>query len=304
MTTLGTTRLDAATSTERVPTSLHGYQILQRLGRGAASTLYVACDPATRALHALKHVVRRPGREREDQRFLDQAENEHQIASSIDHPGIRAARRIIRIRSMLRVSEIVLLLDFVDGSPLDRIPTDDAAQILRWHAHAARALAALHARGFVHADLKPGNMIDPGDGTIVLIDLGQACEIGARKPRIQGTPGFMAPEQRRLEPLGPATDSFALGASILRTTLHGRFAAEGAGSAGSSAARAALEGTEFPRLTADADAAAALLAEHGTADSVVSLVRRMLAPRPQDRPSSMLEVADLLAQETAGHVTA
>jgi len=303
MTTLGTTRLDAATNTERVPTSLHGYQILQRLGRGAASTLYVACDPATRSLHALKHVVRRPGREREDQRFLDQAENEHEIASSIDHPGIRAARRIIRIRSMLRVSEIVLLLDFVDGAPLDRIPTDDASQILRWHLHAARALAALHAGGFVHADLKPGNMIDPGDGTVVLIDLGQACEIGARKPRIQGTPGFMAPEQRRLEPLGPATDAFALGASILRTTLHGRFASE-LGSAGSSAARASLEGTEFPRLTADADAAAALLAEHCAADSLVSLVRRLLAPRPQDRPSSMLEIAEILEEEVAAGVTA
>jgi hypothetical protein len=120
----------------RVPASIHGFQVLRRLGRGAASTLYAVYEPATRQVHTLKHVVRRPDRDREDQRFLDQAENEFAIASEFDHPGVRAARRIVRIRPFLKVSEILLLLDFVDGTPLDQLgPEVDAfalgASILR-----------------------------------------------------------------------------------------------------------------------------------------------------------------------------
>ena len=51
-------------------------------------------------------------------------------------------------------------------------------------------------------------------GAIKIIDLGQSCKIGTTKPRIQGTPDYIAPEQVRRKPLGPKTDVFNLGATM------------------------------------------------------------------------------------------
>ncbi len=78
----------------------------------------------------------------------------------------------------------------------------------------AHALQSLHAGGFIHCDLKPANILRSITGETKVIDLGQACVIGARKPRIQGTPDFIAPEQVKCEPLSPRTDVFNFGATL------------------------------------------------------------------------------------------
>lgn len=281
----------------RVPSAIHGFQVLRRLGRGAASSLYAVYEPATRQVHTLKHVVRRPDRDREDQRFLDQVENEFAIAGEFDHPGVRAARRIIRIRPFLKVTEILLLLDFVDGTPLDRLPHLGASTTLRRFAAAARSLAHLHANGIVHADFKPGNVVVTDAGEVVVIDFGQACRIGTRKPRIQGTPGYMAPEQRRLDPLGPEADAFALGASILRTFCGDEASAgSSAGGSGSGGGPAAI--SALADLTGDPAKAIEALHRTNAPDGLEECIAAMLTPDVARRPGNLSGIAqelDLLA---------
>ena len=277
----------------RVPASIHGFQVLRRLGRGAASTLYAVYEPATRHVHTLKHVVRRPDRDREDQRFLDQAENEFAIASEFDHPGVRAARRIVRIRPLLKVTEILLLLDFIDGTPLDQLPHAGAASTLRRHAAAARSLGYLHARGVVHADFKPGNVVVTDADEVVVIDFGQACRTGARKPRIQGTPGYMAPEQRRLEPLGPGVDAFALGASILRT-FCGADASAGSSAGGSASGGSGAASSALADLTGDPAKAVEALGRTDAPAALAECVAAMLTPDATRRPGNLVRIAEEL----------
>jgi len=91
---------------------------------------------------------------------------------------------------------------------------DDAAVIF---IQAASAMGHMHAKGFVHADMKPNNiMIAPGP-TAKIIDFGQACAIGTVKPRIQGTPDYIAPEQVHRRPITPQTDVYNLGATMYTT---------------------------------------------------------------------------------------
>jgi serine/threonine protein kinase len=78
----------------------------------------------------------------------------------------------------------------------------------------ASGLNAMHQQGFVHCDIKPNNILLSESGSIKIIDLGQSCKIGTTKPRIQGTPDYIAPEQVRRKPLGPKTDVFNLGATM------------------------------------------------------------------------------------------
>jgi len=80
----------------------------------------------------------------------------------------------------------------------------------------------MHERGFVHADMKPNNVVVSPDGTVKIIDLGQSCATGTVKPRIQGTPDYIAPEQVQRRSITPQTDVFNLGATMywLLTQKH------------------------------------------------------------------------------------
>ena len=66
----------------------------------------------------------------------------------------------------------------------------------------------MHKRGFVHADIKPGNILVTERDEVKIIDLGQACATGTVKKRIQGTPGYMAPEQAHRQTITDKTDGF------------------------------------------------------------------------------------------------
>ncbi|HNB59608.1 MAG TPA: serine/threonine-protein kinase [Phycisphaerales bacterium] len=191
---------------------IEGFRVLAEVGRGAASIIYLVQDPKTKQIWALKHVEKETDK---DQRFLDQAEEEYKIASRIKSPTIRKIERLIRKREgLLSTSELYLVMEHVDGSSLEREPPVTFADAVYICEQVAQGLAEMHKEGYVHADMKPNNVIVTSNLTAKIIDLGQSCKIGTVKQRIQGTPDYIAPEQVHRRAITPKTDVYNLGATM------------------------------------------------------------------------------------------
>jgi len=188
-----------------------GFAIVKRIGNGARSTIYEAIDQHDKTRIALKRVIfERP----EDTRVFEQTETEYKVARRIDHPYVRKCYKLKKIRSMFKVKELLLSMEFFGGETLEDSPTLSLGDVLLVFRMVASGLQVMHREGFVHCDIKPNNILLSKSGTIKIIDLGQSCKIGTTKPRIQGTPDYIAPEQVKRKPLGPKTDIFNLGATM------------------------------------------------------------------------------------------
>ena len=152
-------------------------------------------------------------------------------------------------------------------------------------AEVSAALAAAHAHGIVHRDVKPANVMLTPSGVKVL-DFGIATPAGAPDPSpdgmVVGTPAYLAPEQLDRQPATPAADMYALGV-LLYYCLTGRLPY---------AAR-----TTAPNCSGAAEASAPepLPEIEGLPPEVADLCRRCLADDPAQRPSSL--VAALLLAE-------
>jgi serine/threonine-protein kinase len=109
---------------------------------------------------------------------------------------------------------MLLSMEYFDGKNLEDCSTLSLVDVLLVFRMIASGLNAMHQHGFVHCDIKPNNILINKAGSIKIIDLGQSCKIGTVKPRIQGTPDYIAPEQVKRKPLGPKTDIFNLGATM------------------------------------------------------------------------------------------
>ena len=194
---------------------VEGYRVLSELGRGAASVIYIVQDPKSKQIWALKHVEKETAK---DQRFLDQAEAEYKIASVLDHPNIRKIDRLIKKKAnLLAVKELYLVMEFVDGTSFDQHPSRTFERATHVFCQISDALAHMHDRGFVHADMKPNNVMVSETNVAKIIDLGQSCPNGTVKERIQGTPDYIAPEQVHRRAIIPKTDIYNLGATMYWT---------------------------------------------------------------------------------------
>ena len=188
-----------------------GYTIIRRIGTGARSTIYLAADEEDGRKIALKRVIfERP----EDSRIFEQVETEYKVAQMIDHPYVRKCYELRKIRSMFKVREMLLAMEYVEAKHLEDCSTLSLGDVLLVFRMVADGLNAMHQHGIVHCDIKPNNILINKSGAIKIIDLGQSCKIGTVKRRIQGTPDYIAPEQVKRKPLGPKTDIFNLGATM------------------------------------------------------------------------------------------
>ena len=146
----------------------------------------------------------------------------------------------------------------------------------------ANALQSMHMLKLVHCALKPNNIMRDADGTVKVIDFGQTCPIGTEKPRVQGTPDFIAPEQVRLKPVSVRTDVYNFGATLYW----------------------ALTGQRIPTLYTIQKVDRHILKEQqyptpvainpSVPERLSRLVMECVRYRPSERPSDMQEVLDVL----------
>lgn len=203
-------------------THLGPYRLDAFIGSGGMGEVYRAVDDRLGRPVALKLL-----RDTDDER-LQRFEREARTLGRIVHPNVVAVFEFGRDRDVA-----FLALELVDGESLaDRLTRGP----LTWRAAAhvgmqiARGLAAAHAEGVLHRDVKPANvMLAPGD-VAKLVDFGIARAASPARGdddpltmtgAIVGTSGYMAPEQVRGEPLDARTDVFALGA-VLYEMVVGR----------------------------------------------------------------------------------
>ncbi len=265
--------------------ALDHFEVLGELGQGAGSRILHIRDPDGLQHYAMKVVVRRSG---DEDKYLDQAKHEFDVATRFDHPALLKIHDIRVIRKWFREREVRTLLEYVNGQTVEQLKEPSVPLLAVIFAEVAAAVAHMHSRGVFHADLKPNNIMVTKSGQVKVIDFGLAWLRGQKKDRVQGTPGYLAPEQMQDRTVNAATDIFNLGATIYRV-LTGRMASGGMVGAGGkfvpsqSALTPAFEiNPAVPRTLSD-------------------LVNRCCAAQPHGRPPSMNDVAESLSQVTREH---
>src|SRR5262249_44750123 len=121
------------------------YDVLERLGEGARSTIYLVQDPGTQRVYALKHVVREQSK---DLRFIEQMEAEFELSRQFNHPNLRKSIDLKINKSMLlKVNEAFMVMELVDGKPLDQSHPTDIIEICDTFIQVAEGLKAMHQMG-------------------------------------------------------------------------------------------------------------------------------------------------------------
>ncbi len=187
------------------------FQVVRIIGTGAHSTLWQVRDPRSGQECVLKRVVKNSS---DDERYFLQTLNEYEIARQIDHPNVRKVFELRKVRKWFSVRELQLRMEYCPGRNVQEKRPSGVVAVCSIFAQAANALRSIHEHGFVHGDMKPDNVIVDEYGNAKIIDLGHACRIGTIKPRIQGSPDYIAPEQVRCQPLDLRTDIYNYGASL------------------------------------------------------------------------------------------
>lgn len=272
-----------------LPRELGNHDVIHRLGEGGMGSVFLVRDRGSGAVRVAK--VLHP-RWRGDRRLAARFRREASILRDLRHPHLA---RLHEVRTY--ADEAVLLMEYVDGVPLDMLRRAEGrlAQglVLLLGRQLAEALAHLHDHGVVHRDVAPDNVVVSwSDGPrAVLIDLGIAKSLATSDERstatLTATGGFVgklrycAPEQLSPDaPADPRSDLYSLGI-VLYECLSGRRAIEG------DRPEAIVAGQVLRPIVP--------LAESDADREVSRLVQDLLAKEPGDRPQSALEVAGRLA---------
>jgi serine/threonine-protein kinase len=202
---------------ERPPpfTHLGRYRVLSELGRGAMGVVYLAEDESLQRQVAIKTLLL-PDDPRDRQQLEARFRQEAKAAAGLNHPGI------ITIHDLGREGDwLYIAMELLQGTELrDRLaqgplPLDEALDIA---AQVAAALAVAHARGIVHRDIKPGNIMLVGQGQAKIMDFGiarmQSSDVRTQSGTMMGSPKYMSPEQVGGHPVDHRSDIFSLGSML------------------------------------------------------------------------------------------
>jgi serine/threonine protein kinase len=255
-----------------------GYKILRQLGRGGMATVYLALQESVQREVALK--VMSPAL-LVDADFGERFLREARIAAKLHH------RHVVGVHDVGREGDYhYIAMEYLAGGSLLN-KDGEARQVpfaLRVIREIAMALNYAHAKGFVHRDVKPDNILLRDDGSSALTDFGiaRASDSSTHMTRtgtVIGTPHYMSPEQARGRPLDGRADLYSLGI-VLYELLTGRVPFH----ADDSLAVGIMHITQpIPILSERLQA-------------LQPLLNRMLAKQPDDRFQNGAAVADAIEQ--------
>ncbi|MET9037527.1 protein kinase domain-containing protein [Streptomyces mirabilis] len=265
------------------PRVVGSFRLHRRLGAGGMGVVYLGSDRRGQRV-ALK--VIRPDLA-EDQEFRSRFAREVSAARRI-----RGGCTARLVAADLEADRPWFATQYVPGPSLhDKVAEEgpmSAADVAAVGAALSEGLVAVHEAGVVHRDLKPSNILLSPKGPRI-IDFGIAWATGASTLTHVGTavgsPGFLAPEQVRGAAVTPATDVFALGATLAYAATN-----DSPFGHGSSEVMLYRVVHEEPQL-------------HGVPDALAPLVRACLAKDPEERPSTLqlsLRLKEIAAREAQG----
>jgi serine/threonine protein kinase/tetratricopeptide (TPR) repeat protein len=257
------------------PMTLGRYSLIERLGAGGQGEVWRAHDESRGVDIALKILA--PSAT-DGPAAWEALEREHAISNRLQHPGI------LQVLPPERIDDAVVLpLELAAGGDLRRLRGAGYLEIVPVLLEAAEALEYAHARGVVHRDLKPGNVLFDSRGRVKLADFGiagllPAADAGAKEQRGAGHSPFSAsPEQLRGEPPSPADDIYGLGA-LAYELLSGH----------------PPHYPNFDLRRAQTQPVPQLVPTRQIPPELGELVMRMLAKSAAERPASMQQVMDEL----------
>ena len=254
------------------------YRIVGLLGRGGMGEVYRADDLKLGRTVALKFL---PETMERDPARLARFLNEVRVAVRVTHPNVCRVHDVVEF-----AGRHFLSMEYVDGEDLatslrriGRLPGDRAVRVAR---QLCAGLAAAHAQGVLHRDLKPGNVMIDGRGDVRITDFGLAGAIGGfagAEIRV-GTPAYMAPEQIEGRDVTVRSDLYALGL-VLYELFSGK-PAFGDRTPEAVKRRSTTTPSSLTSVVDDVDPA------------VARVVERCLSPDPAERPASAMAVAAAL----------
>ena len=186
------------------------YEVHRRLGRGGMGTVYLAHDPVLNRLVAIKLLTTDLDVPEARARFHHEAKS----AASVNHSNIVVVHEFGE-----HASQPYIVMEYVVGESLAEIIRSKAPatlfEKLRWMDDLCAGVASAHEKRILHRDIKPTNLMVDRSGRLKIVDFGIARilgTLGTTSGRFAGTPGYMAPEQIRGEPIDVRADLFSIGA--------------------------------------------------------------------------------------------
>ncbi len=197
------------------------YVVRRAIGRGGMGTVWLCRDEVLGRDVAVKQIGALPGESESETR---RAMREARSAAALNHANAVAVYDVVD-----HDGTPWLVMEYVDGETLaDAVRREgrlDPRDVARIGSQLAAALVRAHDRRIVHRDIKPGNVLIDGAGTPKISDFGIARGYGddqlTQTGFLTGTPGYLSPELARGDDPGPASDVWALGATLYQA-VEGR----------------------------------------------------------------------------------
>jgi len=283
---------------------INGYRIVREIGSGGQGSVYLAEQVSTSRPVAIKVL---PGGPFAQAQTRARFEREAAALAALDHPNV------VRIVDRCRTADgsMALVMDYVDGRPIDRVvadrppPENGARPTVLLFAAVADGVDEAHRRGIVHRDLKPSNVLVDRRGTPRVVDFGLArsCD-GPTDTRVTttgqmvGSLPWASPEQvcgAGIEALDARSDVYSLGVMLYRA-LTGQPPYPTQGSL-----RKVLDAIQYAAALPPHTLPAAQA--RGVDAALSAVVLKALAKRPGDRYVTAGEFARELRAWAAGHRT-